>query len=102
MGEALAKEMTKGEIVSETSKYENEEDQKEELIFQNSFLACCATYKCCLWLFCICYAIPKSGSAVLVALATDKRNDFIGTGSVILATSLAFRFKDTMDKFINE
>jgi len=93
MGEALAKEMTKGEIVMETSKYENEQDQKAELIFQNSFLAVCATYKCCLWLFCILYAIPKSGSAVLVALATDKRNDFIGTFSVIIATSLAFVFR---------
>jgi len=85
--------MTRGEIVMETSKYENEQDQKAELIFQNSFLACCATYKCCLWLFCILYAIPKSGSAVLVALATDKRNDFIGTFSVIIATSLAFVFR---------
>lgn len=35
--------------------------------------------RCCLWLYCIYFAIPKSGSSVLVALATDKRNDFICT-----------------------
>lgn len=30
-------------------------------------------------MYCIYFAIPKSGSSVLVALATDKRNDFICT-----------------------
>lgn len=44
------------------------------------------TLRCGLWLYCIYHAIPKSGSSVLVALATDKRNDFICTS----ASSLRF------------
>ena len=49
----------------------------------------------CLWLYCLLYAIPKSGSSVLVALATDKRNDFICTSAdlrrppLVLALSLS-------------
>lgn len=97
MGKALPDTMTRGEIAHETAEYQNQEEQRDELAFQSIFLGICATYKCCLWLFCIFYAIPKTGSGVLVALATDKRNDFVGTFSVIIATNVAFKSRATLN-----
>jgi len=83
-------------VVEKVSEYENEARKAEELFFQNVFLGMCATYKFCLWLYCLLYAIPKSGSNVLVALAADKRNDFCVTGTMIAVTSLAFKLGDTL------
>jgi divalent metal cation (Fe/Co/Zn/Cd) transporter len=88
--------VTKGELVSACSEYEDPVEKFTGLVQQNVFLGCCATYKLCLWLYCILYAIPKSGSQVLVALATDKRNDFICTYSAIVATTLAYVFQDSL------
>jgi divalent metal cation (Fe/Co/Zn/Cd) transporter len=95
-----AKEMkdklTRGEIVKELAEYENPVEKWNSLAFQNIFLSICATYKLCLWLYCLLYAIPKSNSSVLVALANDKRNDFIGTYSVIFATFAAYKWADNI------
>jgi hypothetical protein len=88
--------VTKGDVVKECSEYEDPIKKKDGLVMQNVFLGCCATYKLCLWLYCILYAIPKSGSQVLVALATDKRNDFICTYTAIVATTLAYIFQDSL------
>lgn len=102
----FAKEMedkvTMEEIVDYAAEYENDADEWADLKTQNGFLGICATYKLCLWLYCILHAIPKSKSSVLVALATDKRNDFICTYSVIFATFMAFLFKDGVSKVISE
>lgn len=98
MAKELPEHVTYGEVVAQASEYQNDAEEKSSLIFQNGFLAVCATYKLCLWLYCILYAIPKSKSSVLVALATDKRNDFICTYSVIIATSLAFMTKNAEGK----
>jgi len=98
----LAKTVTRGEIVEFSANYENEAQKWSKLKFQNTFLGCCATYKCCLWLYCIYFAIPKSGSSVLVALATDKRNDFICTSFVILATFFAAVCPQTTGMFLTE
>lgn len=73
----------------------------DKLLFTNMFLAVCATYKFLLWNYCTWYAIPKTGSSVLVALAGDKRNDFICTSSVIIATTLAKLFEDTLSQFMD-
>mmetsp|Transcript_25951 Transcript_25951/g.46913 ORF Transcript_25951/g.46913 Transcript_25951/m.46913 type:complete len:458 (-) Transcript_25951:114-1487(-) len=103
---AMAKEMednvTRAWVVEQTSNYENEAQLWELLKTQNKFLACCATYKFCLWLYCVMVAIPKSGSSILVALATDKRNDFICTGSIVVLTTLAFLCKDSLSAVISE
>lgn len=72
-----------------------------QLLFTNKFLAVCATYKFLLWSYCIWYAIPKTGSSVLVALAGDKRNDFICTFSVIIATFLAKIFEDEVSQVMD-
>jgi len=87
-------------IVKQTADYENDAKEWEELKFQNSFLACCATYKFCLWLYCITIAIPRSGSSVLVALATDMRNDFCCTSFIIFSTFIAFLCKDSLSAII--
>lgn len=58
---------------------ETPEEEYEATWFTVKFLGCCAVYKFWLWLYCIKHAIPKSGSTILVALATDKRNDFMAT-----------------------
>eukprot|EP00930_Biecheleria_cincta_P002659 TRINITY_DN10365_c0_g1_i2.p1 TRINITY_DN10365_c0_g1~~TRINITY_DN10365_c0_g1_i2.p1 ORF type:complete len:296 (+),score=61.27 TRINITY_DN10365_c0_g1_i2:191-1078(+) len=106
---AWAKEMdkeqskiTKRELIELVSDYENKAEKWQELKEQNTILGLCATYKCCLWLFCILYAIPKSGSSVLVALATDKRNDFVCTTSVITATFFATLWPDLVETFMSE
>jgi len=96
MAEEMDAKVTREQIVELASEYENEAEQKKELWLANSFLSVCATYKLCLWLYCILYAIPKSGSAVLVALATDKRNDFICTYTVVICTTIAYVIKDSM------
>jgi len=90
MAEAMPGKVTRGEMVKQCAKYENADEQWEELMMQNQFLGLCATYKLLLWLYCINYAIPKSKSSVLVALANDKKNDFICTYSVITVTTGAF------------
>merc|ERR1719343_1497108 len=90
MIKTFPEKVTMGDIVKEVSKYENEAAKYGDLVFQNVFLGMCATYKFCLWLFCMLYAVPKSGSNVLVALAADKRNDFCVTGTMILVTSVAW------------
>jgi len=96
----MAKEMddqvTKQEIVAVCSEYESEETMRAELGQATRFLGVCATYKLCLWLYCILFAIPKSGSSVLVALATDKRNDFICTYSALFAMNMAFWFRASL------
>lgn len=91
-----AKKLKRSELIEEVAQYESDADIKADLWTQNTFLSVCATYKLCLWLYCLCYAIPKSGSSVLVALANDKRNDFIGTYSVIIATTLAYIYKESI------
>jgi divalent metal cation (Fe/Co/Zn/Cd) transporter len=96
MAEGMDDKVTREEIVDLASEYENEAEVKSELWLANSFLSVCATYKLCLWLYCILYAIPKSGSNILVALATDKRNDFICTYTVIICTSIAYACKAGM------
>jgi divalent metal cation (Fe/Co/Zn/Cd) transporter len=96
MAEEMDLKVTREQIVELAAEYENEAEQKKELWLANSFLSVCATYKLCLWLYCILYAIPKSGSAVLVALATDKRNDFICTYTVVICTTIAYVIKDSM------
>ncbi|CAE7494054.1 MTP3 [Symbiodinium natans] len=93
-------ELTRGEIVQQIADYENEAEKWQELKTQNLFLGLCASYKFCLWMYCILYAIPKSGSSVLVALATDKRNDFFCTSFVIAATFIAAGFPQFTGKFI--
>mmetsp|Transcript_91508 Transcript_91508/g.218136 ORF Transcript_91508/g.218136 Transcript_91508/m.218136 type:complete len:462 (+) Transcript_91508:80-1465(+) len=95
-------QLTRGEIVQQIADYENEAEQWQQLKTQNLFLGCCATYKFCLWMYCILYAIPKSGSSVLVALATDKRNDFMCTSFVILSTFFAAIFPELTGKFISD
>ncbi|CAE7032501.1 MTPC3, partial [Symbiodinium sp. CCMP2456] len=95
-------QLTRGEIVQQIADYENEAEQWQQLTTQNLFLGCCATYKFCLWMYCISYAIPKSGSSVLVALATDKRNDFLCTSFVILSTFFAAIFPELTGKFISD
>jgi len=90
MAAAMPGKVTRGEMVKQCAKYENADEQWEELMMQNQFLGLCATYKLFLWLYCIKYAIPKSKSSVLVALANDKKNDFICTYSVIFVTTCAF------------
>jgi divalent metal cation (Fe/Co/Zn/Cd) transporter len=96
MAEGMDDEVTREEIVELASEYENEAEVVSDLWMANSFLSVCATYKLCLWLYCILYAIPKSGSNVLVALATDKRNDFICTYTVVICTSIAYACKGSM------
>jgi len=90
MAAEMDDKVTRGEMVDQCGEYENAATQWDELTYQNGFLGCCATYKLFLWLYCIYYAIPKSKSSVLVALANDKKNDFICTYSVIIATTGAF------------
>ncbi|CAJ1366932.1 unnamed protein product [Effrenium voratum] len=102
MAEEMEPKMTRGEIVSFSSEYENAAEQWAELKKQNFFLGICASYKCCLWLYCIFYAIPKSGSCVLVALATDKRNDFICTSFVIFSTFFAATFPNITEMAVSE
>lgn len=94
--------ITRKELAKLISDYENKAESWQELKEQNTVLALCATYKCCLWLFCVLYAIPKSGSSVLVALATDKRNDFVCTTTVIIATFFAATATDFVENFMSE
>lgn len=96
------KEITRKELVKLISDYENKAESWQELKEQNTVLGLCATYKCCLWLFCILHAIPKSGSSVLVALATDKRNDFVCTTTVIIATFFAATAPEFVENFMSE
>eukprot|EP00933_Yihiella_yeosuensis_P068655 TRINITY_DN7451_c2_g1_i1.p1 TRINITY_DN7451_c2_g1~~TRINITY_DN7451_c2_g1_i1.p1 ORF type:complete len:483 (+),score=82.01 TRINITY_DN7451_c2_g1_i1:100-1449(+) len=98
----MPKKLSMRKIAQITSEYESEVKQEEDLFFQNKLLGCCASYKCCLWLFCILYAIPKSGSSILVALATDKRNDFICTSFVIAATSTAWLYPDVIESWLGD
>merc|ERR1712079_344603 len=74
--------------------------KRDKLFFQNGFLGCYATYKFCLWMYCIMYAIPKTGSTVLYALANDKRNDLIATSFVIICTFLGFFGEDTINGIV--
>eukprot|EP00931_Biecheleriopsis_adriatica_P070437 TRINITY_DN44204_c0_g1_i1.p1 TRINITY_DN44204_c0_g1~~TRINITY_DN44204_c0_g1_i1.p1 ORF type:complete len:484 (+),score=105.76 TRINITY_DN44204_c0_g1_i1:70-1452(+) len=106
----LPDEISMKGIVSLVAEYENEADKWEELKSQNFFLGCCATYKLCLYLYCILEAIPKSGSSVLVALATDNWNYFICTSSVIVATTFCaccpgivgfFMSQERVDPFVS-
>jgi hypothetical protein len=90
MGEELDTKISIEGIVAFTAEYENEAEAWDSLNYANGFLFCCATYKLFLWLYCKLYAIPKSGSTVLEALATDKRNDFVVTYTVITATYIAY------------
>jgi len=108
MADSMKDMVTREELVQTISLYENAAEKWAELKMQNFFLGCCASYKCCLWLFCIYYAIPKTGSSVLVALATDKRNDFMCTSFVILVTFAAAYFlkdnqelEDKVDPFVS-
>merc|ERR1740121_81355 len=87
--------------IHQAAEVEHAELQKRKLIFQNCFLALCAMYKLCLWQFCVVYAIPKTGSFVLKALATDKRNDFIATSSVILITWITYIAEDSVSTIID-
>lgn len=75
---------------------------REKLFFQNTFLGCCATYKFCLWMYCIFYALPKTGSQVLIALANDKRNDFVATTFVICCTFLGYFFEDEINGIVDD
>lgn len=102
MVKTLEKTITRGQIVEFSANYENRAHQWNRLKFQNTFLGVCAMYKCCLWLYCIYFAIPKSGSSILVALATDKRNDFICTSFVIFATFFAAVFPTVTQTFLPE
>jgi len=97
MGGSMENTVTREEIVEAAAEYENDAVKVSELWLANSFLSVCATYKLGLWLYCILYAIPKSGSNVLVALATDKRNDFICTYTVVICTSIAFACRGSMN-----
>eukprot|EP00913_Durusdinium_trenchii_P015947 g14986.t1 len=108
MADSMKDMVTREELVQTISLYENAAEKWAELKMLNFFLGCCASYKCCLWLFCIYYAIPKTGSSVLVALATDKRNDFMCTSFVILVTFAAAYFlkdnqelEDKVDPFVS-
>jgi len=82
------------ETVNEAAEVPSPALKYDTLMFQTIFLACCATYKFLLWLFCILYAIPRTGSTVLVALANDKRNDFVATSFVIITSLLAYHCAD--------
>eukprot|EP00971_Amphidinium_carterae_P110231 2183741-Amphidinium_carterae.1 len=61
-----------------------------------AFLSCCIIYKFSLWLYCILYAIPNTGSTLLVALANDKRNDFIATTFAVLAMTSSLWLEDVI------
>jgi len=93
--------VTREEIMKLGAEYKNPTEDWTSLLLQNKFLGLCATYKLCLWLYCILYAIPRSGSSVLMALATDKRNDFICTYSAITVTFLASHFQSSWE-FLEE
>lgn len=77
--------------------FDIKDKDERKLWFANEFLACCATYKLCLWLACKLHFIPATGSSVLQALANDKRNDFFCTSSAIVCTFLAFYNKDRLN-----
>ena len=68
----------------------------EHVLLANQFLCCCALYKFLLWQFCAWYAIPKTGSSVLVALAGDKRNDCLCTTFIIAVTFFAKIHEDAI------
>jgi len=83
------------------SEVEDPELKYNNLVFQDGFLACCATYKFCLWLFVACYAAPKTGSTVLVALGNDKRNDFVATSFVIICSILTYKYEDELNEVMD-
>lgn len=73
---------------------------KDRLVFQNCFLALFVVHKLSVWMFCSCYAIPRSGSTVLQALAYDNRNDCIATSFAILCTSLGFFAREDINAVV--
>lgn len=74
----------------------------QKLVFQNGFLACCATYKLFLWLYVTLYALPRTAYAsILKALADDKRNDFICTYSIIAVTFVVFFQKEQINNYMD-
>jgi divalent metal cation (Fe/Co/Zn/Cd) transporter len=86
------------ETMNWAAEVEDPELQWPTLMFQNGFLGCCGLYKCCLWLYCLLYAIPATGSCVLVALANDKRNDFIACSFVVTTSFLAYALNDWLNE----
>lgn len=103
-GDSLEKEMalsmdataTRQSIVKQAAEYENYGELHANLIKQNSFLTCLGICKVLLWAYCVFYAIPRTGSSVLAALATDKKHDFIGTFACVISTSFAFSFRGSL------
>lgn len=89
------------ETIEEAAEVPNASLVWSNLLFQNIFLGCCATYKCGLWLFTLLWAIPNTGSTVLHALANDKRNDFIATTFVIITSFIAYAGADTIKDFMD-
>jgi len=85
---------TRKDIVREVSEYENYTDTRNALWQQNIFLLCFAFPRALIWLYCISYAIPRTGSAVLQAVATDKMTDVIGTLAIVATTSVSFMFPE--------
>eukprot|EP00746_Dinoflagellata_sp_MGD_P005557 gnl/MRDRNA2_/MRDRNA2_110776_c0_seq1.p1 gnl/MRDRNA2_/MRDRNA2_110776_c0~~gnl/MRDRNA2_/MRDRNA2_110776_c0_seq1.p1 ORF type:complete len:476 (+),score=97.66 gnl/MRDRNA2_/MRDRNA2_110776_c0_seq1:92-1519(+) len=77
-------------------------DTKNKLFGTVIFLGCCATYKLCLWQYCVWVAIPRSASSILVALANDKRNDCVATSFVIICMLVGFFFKKQLGEDIAE
>lgn len=100
------KDSQKNKVFKDTVLWAAEEEDPElewgKLLFQNGFLACCATYKCCLWLYITMVAYPKTKATVLQALANDKRNDFIATSLVIVVTFSAKIFEQHLKDAFGE
>jgi divalent metal cation (Fe/Co/Zn/Cd) transporter len=96
--------MENAKVVSSASVAEAADVPDRSLEFRNMItavivLACTSSYKLCLWLFCICYAIPKTNSDILAALANDKRNDVIATSFVITSLLVTYYFQDHLGDF---
>jgi len=89
------------QTIHQAAQVEDPLSEWNQLVFTNKFLFICATYKLCLWQYCVWYAIPKTGSSVLVALAGDKRNDCVCTYSVIIITFLAKFLEETISTFMD-
>jgi divalent metal cation (Fe/Co/Zn/Cd) transporter len=77
-------------------------DDQKKTYFTMAFLAVCAVYKLCLWQYCVQVAIPRSASSILVALASDKRNDCVATSFVITCMLIAIGFKEQMGEEVAE
>lgn len=81
-------------FVNECADKETVFDEVSKLFFTLGFLGCCALYKLCLWQYCLQIAIPQSASTILVALANDKRNDFVATSFVITCMLVGHFFEE--------